>query len=284
MIEEPLQIAPEEPPGQAPIVITSKRKKDTTAAERTIADAFKKQLLLAGPLRLENREGFLSLWQKTPEKTWIHAGYEAYHGEAITLPIAGEDQTLRGILSAIKKEARTDTRRTAKKAFENLTESSLLRVLKAFNFIIYTDENGNWQQTTPDGKKAIMLRSEQLNTRGRIGRIPIKKILPAWLNFLSRRGVGKIEDITDMRRVLIEGAIQEHRVPWQVIYAIHEWIRPLHENRKRGLRGRLSPEEMQAGIDLFYAAWKEQKEEKRKKEGVRKENDLGEPHQSGDSG
>lgn len=231
----------------------SPRKKGITGEGRAVIDAFKQILLLSGPPEVATCQGHTPQWQKTPGQTWIIAGYEAFTGEAYSLPVAGPGCSLRSILATMKRDGVHDRRPGHFEIFDALSEGKLIQILKDFSLIIFTNpDDKSWIRTDgAAGQKFIALRQDQLAPSGRFGRMPLPILIEKYARHIFRHGIASDVKTDGPRFDFEQQFMKEHRWRREFVDNLEAWVmirRQLFIEKKRG---ELRQEEIKEAVDLF---------------------------------
>ena len=169
------------------------RNKDATHQDHVIAKAFKKQLLITRPVA-ELCHGYIPVWAKRSHKSVIDH-FEYTHKDGFVIPRAG-GVSFRSILNRIRRtktfekfELRDQGGNIISKPIAELSEGDLIRSLKSLSLVLYADEDEKkWIHFGPAGEANIILLAEQLQEAGRLGKIPLRKLLFKFCSHISRTG------------------------------------------------------------------------------------------------
>lgn len=185
------------------------RNKDASHQDHLLVKAFKIQLLKTKP-EAEFCHGYIPIWIKRSASDTIRE-FEYVHRDGFILPRAGA-RSLRSILNKIRTSKPIPSYeykgREGKvtKPITDLTEADLVRSLKKLSLVLYSAEDEKkWIHFGQNGEADIILLAEQLKAGGRLGKIPLRKLLFKFCSHISRTG----EIDWDLDKQLIN----EHRLP-----------------------------------------------------------------------
>ncbi len=169
------------------------RNKDASHQDHLVVKSFKK-LLLKTTLKPVVSQGYIPIWSKRSGKNIIKE-FEPVERNCFILPRAGT-ASLRSILNGIRREKplliyeyKNQEGNVVTKLITELTEAELVRSLKKLSLILYSAEDEKkWLHFTEFNEANIILLADQLSEKGRLGRVPLRKLLTKYCSHISRTG------------------------------------------------------------------------------------------------
>ncbi len=169
------------------------RNKDASHHDHLVVKSFKK-LLLKTNLKPVLSQGYIPIWAKRSGKDCINE-FELTQRDCFVLPRSGAD-SLRSILNGIRREKpllvyeyKDHDGNIITKPITELTEAELIRSLKKLSLVLYSAEDEKkWLHFTEVNEANIILLADQLSEKGRLGRVPLRKLLTKYCSHISRTG------------------------------------------------------------------------------------------------
>ena len=231
------------------------RSKDVSHQDHLLVKAFKKQLLKTRP-EVELCHGYIPVWTKRSGSDAIRE-FEYVHRDGFILPRAGA-RSLRSILNKIRTskpmasyEHKNLEGNSIAKPIRDLTEAELIRSLKNLSLILYSAEDEKkWLHFSEVGEANIILLADQLKEDGRLGKIPLRKLLLKYCSHISRTG----EIDWDLDKQLIN----EHRLAKKEVEAFIAASQKLRSELKKCGRDKEAKSLLKAAMEKRIKAFCEQ--------------------------